>query len=120
MNKPVWYEPYSPPDERKKTLRNIKCDNIVQRSIFLPTFSAPNLRSLGLKIRNFNEYFCERKISVAFCSETWGSDCKVSYQNKLVKMLEMEGYATISLNRKVKRGGGSVLYMTPPQCLLES
>ena len=113
MNKPVWYEPYSPPDERKKTLRNIKCDNIVQRSIFLPTFSAPNLRSLGPKIRNFTEDFRERKISVAFCSETWGSDCKVSYQNKLVKMLEMEGYATISLNRKVKRGGGVCFVYDP-------
>ena len=64
------------------------------------------MRSLGPKIRNFIQDFRMRDISIAFLAETWGKEDRLEYRKKMLSLVQMEGLGIISLNRKVRRGGG--------------
>ena len=78
-------------------------------SEFLPAISVTNMRSLRPKLQSFIQDFRMRELSVACLSETWGKDDKRVYRNKIVAMFQKEGLGVISLNRKVRRGGGVAL-----------
>ena len=117
---PVWFETYVPrPKHVPNVRKTLKRNNKLSQTPYLPAISAPNLRSLGPKIRNFTLDFKMRGLGLALCSETWGKDDKKAYQSKIKRMLEIEGISTISTNRKYKRGGGTMIAADNSKVTLE-
>ena len=107
---PVWFESYNPrPNNIPIVRKTIRRDNRLKIVSNLPAISAPNMRSLAPKIKNFILDFKMRGLGLALCSETWGKDDNKLYQTKIKRMLEIEGIATISTNRKYRRGGGTMI-----------
>ena len=106
---PPWAEVYSPRYQIPQVLKRITCFKNIQEQGALPSIAVTNIRSLGPKIQNFIQDLKLREIDLALISETWGSDDKKGYRNKILAMLEMDGLGTISLNRKTRKGGGVAL-----------
>ena len=86
--------------------QTVRRDDRLGVAAHLPTFSAPNCRSLGPKLKSLTEDMKMRGISVALCSETWEKCNDTRYQSEVEKLLELEGIKMISEPRKYKRGGG--------------
>ena len=86
--------------------RVVRRDSRLEAAATLPSFSAPNCRSLGPKLNNFVEDMKMREVDVALCSETWEKSSSKEYQKEVERLLEMEGMKMISQPRKYKRGGG--------------
>ena len=104
---PAWYEPNCKrPRNIPSVCTTIRRDNRIISAGALPSFSAPNCRSLGLKIKNFQEDMFLQDIDVALCSETWEKSNNKKYQKNIEEMLELNGLKMISNPRKYKRGGG--------------
>ena len=105
-NPPSWWEPHVSREPGIRTLRKVTCFKNVEAGEFLPAIAVTNIRSLGPKIRSFMQDFRMRDLSVSLLTETWGKDDRASYRRKIIAMFEKEGLGIISLNRKVRRGGG--------------
>lgn len=104
---PAWHETYTPrPDNLPSARKTIRQDRRLETGAALPSFSAPNCRSLGPKLNNFQEDMQMRSIDVALCSETWEKSSNKKFQKKVENMLEMKGLKMISNPRKYQRGGG--------------
>ena len=104
---PAWYEPHCKRPKDIPTARTtIRTDNRAVAAAALPSFSAPNCRSLGPKLKNFQEDMMMRDIDVAMCSETWEKSNNKEYQKNIEEMLELKGLKMISNPRKYQRGGG--------------
>ena len=86
--------------------QEIRRNNRLVTASSLPSFSAPNCRSLGPKLRSFAEDMKLREVDVALCSETWEKANNVAFQNEVERLLEIQGLKMISQARKYKRGGG--------------
>ena len=104
---PPWYEEYTPRPLHLPTSRQtVRRDNRLLTSSALPSFSAPNCRSLGPKIRNFIEDMQMRDIACVLASETWEKSSNKKYQKEVERLFEMDGLKMISKPRKFRRGGG--------------
>ena len=104
---PVWYEPHCKrPSHIPPARTTIRRDDRIISAAALPSFSAPNCRSLGPKIKNFQDDMFMQDIDVALCSETWEKSNNKKYQKNIEEMLELNGLKMISNPRKYKRGGG--------------
>ena len=104
---PPWYEEYTPrPPQLPSSSHTVRRDNRLLTGASLPTFSAPNCRSLGPKIRNLIEDMRMRNISCVLASETWEKSTNKKYQREVERMVEVEGLKMISKPRKYRRGGG--------------
>ena len=98
--------PRPPAEERRPVRRVVRRNSRLEAASTLPSFSAPNCRSLRPKLNSFVEDMKMREVGVALCSETWEKkDCK-KYQKEVERLLELEGMKMVSEPRKYKRGGG--------------
>ena len=73
----------------------------------LPTVATYNLRSLFPKIKNLSTDILERRIDVAFLSETWENELNSDHKAQTEELLEMEGLQFISTSRKPNVRGTS-------------
>ena len=104
---PAWHETYTPrPGDLPTARKTIRQDQRLETGAALPSFSAPNCRSLGPKLNNFQEDMLMRNIGVALCSETWEKSANKKFQKKVEIMLEMKSLKMISNPRKYQRCGG--------------
>ena len=105
--RPTPEETYIPrPPNLPTSRKTIRQDQRLETGATLPSFSAPNCRSLGPKLNNFQEDMQMRSIDVALCSETWEKSSNKRFQKKVENLLEMKGLKMISNPRKYQRGGG--------------
>ena len=114
---PPWFEEHSTrPADLPSTRKTIRRDNRLLTGSSLPSFSAPNCRSIGPKLNNIVEDMKMRSISCMLCSETWQKDDSKSFQKEIERLFEMEGLKMISKPRKYRRGEECALW----QILLKS
>ena len=104
---PPWYEEYCPrPPLLPSSRHTVRRDNRLLTGASLPSFSAPNCRSLAPKVRYAIEDMKMRSISCILASETWTKESNKKHQKEVERMFEMEGLKMISKPRKYRRGGG--------------
>ena len=106
---PAWHEWHRPrPAGLPAVRQTVRRDNRLLEAAQLPSFSAPNCRSLGPRLRNFAEDMLMREVSVSLCSETWEKTTNKKYQREVERLLELKGLGMVSNPRKYRRGGGCV------------
>ena len=104
---PAWHEWQQRRPTTLPTVRTtVRRDNRLLVGAQLPSFSAPNCRSLAPKLRSFAEDLHMREIGVALCSESWEKASNKKYQMEVERLLEMKGLKMVSNPRKYRRGGG--------------
>ena len=104
---PVWYEQHQKrPATLPSSRQTVRRDNRLLVGSELPSFSAPNCRSIAPKLRNFAEDMKMRSITVALCSESWEQASNKKFQKEVERLLEVEGLKMVSNPRKYRRGGG--------------
>ena len=104
---PAWHERHQPrPATLPAVRQTVRRNNRLLTAAFLPSFSAPNCRSLGPRLRNFAEDMLTREVTVALCSETLEKTTNKKYQKEVERLLEMKGLGMVSNPRKYRRGGG--------------
>ena len=104
---PAWHEWHRPrPAGLPAVRQTVRRDNRLLAASQLPSFSAPNCRSLGPRLRNFSEDMLMREVTVALCSETWEKTTNKKYQKEVERLLELKGLGMVSQPRKYRRGGG--------------
>ena len=107
ISAPAWHEWHQPrPAGLPAVRQTVRRDNRLLAAAQLPSFSAPNCRSLGPRLRNFAEDMLTREVTVALCSETWEKTTSKKYQKEVERFLEMKGLWMVSNPRKYRRGGG--------------
>ena len=101
------HRPPRPPAEGREPVRRVvRRDSRLEAAATLPSFSAPNCRSLGPKLNNVIEDMKMRELAVALCSETWEKADSKDFQREVERLFEIEGMKMVSEPRKYKRGGG--------------
>ena len=104
---PPWYEEYTPRTQRLPSVRQtVRRDSRLLTSSSLPSFSAPNCRSIFPKIRSIVKDMRLRSISCILASESWEKATSKKVQKEVERLFEMEDLQMISKPRKYRRGGG--------------
>ena len=106
---PLWFEEHiRRPADLPVIRKTIRRDNRLLTGSSLPSFSAPNCRSIGPKLNNIVEDMKMRSISCMLCSETWQKEDSKTFQKEVERLFEIEDLKMISKPRKYRRGGWSM------------
>ena len=81
---PPWYEEYTPrPSHLPSVRQTVRRDSRLLTSASLPSFSAPNCRSIFPKIRSIVEDMRMRSINCILASESWEKSASNKYKKRL-------------------------------------